>query len=129
MLDLLLDREVHDEEEDFTAVGSETMLGKLQDAMLSLRQRGVGESKLVIENQDDSIRVHSCHSPVREVEVLRDHDHDVPWLKGGIVVQPRQQMVAEHFHLADRTVARMDADRIILILDHQLRLANASLPE
>ena len=60
---------------------------------------------------------------------IRDHDHDVPWLKGGIVVQPRQQMVAEHFHLADRTVARMDADRIIRILDHQLRLANASLPE
>ena len=91
MLDLLLDRDAHDEQEDFTAADSGTMLGRLQDAMLSLRQRGVGDPKLVIENPDGSIRVHSCHSAVREVEVLRDHL--LAWLNDDPALQPRDIVV------------------------------------
>lgn len=72
-----------------------TMLGCLQADVLALRRRGarrgddaprVGPAPLpaaVLDPADDSIRVHVCHTPMREVEVLHDqildlvHEHGV----------------------------------------------------
>ena len=47
----------------------ETLLGFIQQDILNLRER---EEKKSISPQDLSIQIHSCHGPMREVEVLRD---------------------------------------------------------
>ena len=47
----------------------QTLLGFIQQDILNLRER---EEKKSISLQDPSIQIHSCHSPMREVEVLRD---------------------------------------------------------
>ena len=53
--------------------GEETLLSSIQADILNLRDRGrVGTGKKKINEADHSIQVHSCHSPMREVEVLQD---------------------------------------------------------
>ncbi len=55
--------------------GTEDMLATLQADVLSLRHRRPGNSDapaLPLAPGDDSIAIHACHSPMREVEVLRD---------------------------------------------------------
>ena len=52
-----------------------SMLATLQDDMLHLRHRGAPEAEveaLALDPGDESFRLHACHSPMREVEVLRD---------------------------------------------------------
>ena len=53
----------------------ETVLSALNSDILNLRNRGQkaeDEPPLPVNSEDDSVRIHSCHSPMREVEVLRD---------------------------------------------------------
>ena len=51
-----------------------TMLGRLQSDILRLIDRGrPGCEPHVFTPSDRSIQVHACHSPTRELEVLRDH--------------------------------------------------------
>lgn len=51
-----------------------TLLRQIQLDILHLRDRGVDPAYPALElPDDDSVRVHSCHSPLRELEVLRDH--------------------------------------------------------
>jgi exodeoxyribonuclease V gamma subunit len=63
----------------------QSMLRVLQSDMLNLRVRGearaassddpradADDERLPLDLEDRSIRVHSCHSPMREVEVLRE---------------------------------------------------------
>lgn len=59
--------------ERFITPEGDTLLHSLQADMRALRDRGSPEEKRypVAEN-DGSIEVHSCHSPMREVEVLHD---------------------------------------------------------
>jgi len=57
--------------------GRPCLLNTLQSDILTLTNRCVGadspdELPLVVDDADDSISVHSCHGPMREVEVLRD---------------------------------------------------------
>jgi exodeoxyribonuclease V gamma subunit len=47
----------------------ENLLASIQQDILNLHER---EEKKKISGQDLSIQIHSCHSPMREVEVLRD---------------------------------------------------------
>ena len=74
-LDLLL-TEIADaviDDAGFDASGSATLLGRVQDAILELREidpRSVGTAADGV--LDRSIEVHSCHSLAREVEVLHD---------------------------------------------------------
>lgn len=49
----------------------ESLLAKLQSDVLNLTARGK-EQKTPIDLRDRSIQIHSCHSPMREVEVLSD---------------------------------------------------------
>lgn len=50
-----------------------TMLQVVQSDILNLKERRTGEQeKPVISGRDRSIQVHSCHSTMREVEVLYD---------------------------------------------------------
>jgi len=54
--------------------GEGTVLAAVQSDILNLRDRSRPElSGMAIRPDDESIRIHSCHSPMREVEVLHDH--------------------------------------------------------
>ncbi len=72
-LDALVDLEVP-EEPLFEAPPEDTLLHRLQADMLHLRDRG-GEHhpRAELDPDDRSITIASCHSPLREVEALRDH--------------------------------------------------------
>lgn len=51
----------------------ENLLGKIQADILNLREPKSATEKVVLTPEDQSIQIHSCHSPMREVEVLYDH--------------------------------------------------------
>lgn len=58
---------------DPARAGEGTLLASIQSDILNLRERGLAEGgKKTLREEDDSIQVHSCHSPMREVEVLQD---------------------------------------------------------
>jgi exodeoxyribonuclease V gamma subunit len=62
------------EQHDFFAdPGEKNLLSCIQGDILNLRDRSMrGNGKKGIDEADDSIQVQSCHSPMREVEVLHD---------------------------------------------------------
>ncbi len=52
---------------------SVSLLACIKDDILNLRDRGAaGEQKTTLAAADRSVQIHSCHSPMREVEVLHD---------------------------------------------------------
>ncbi|PKN60195.1 MAG: exodeoxyribonuclease V subunit gamma, partial [Deltaproteobacteria bacterium HGW-Deltaproteobacteria-11] len=57
----------------FADPGEATLLQAIQSDILNLRERGrSGLPKTRIAPLDRSLRIHSCHSPMREVEALHD---------------------------------------------------------
>jgi exodeoxyribonuclease V gamma subunit len=67
---LLLDRlDAVNEKESFVPPGEETLLGQLQADIFHLREP---ENRRAIAPGDDSLQVHCCHGPMRELEVLHD---------------------------------------------------------
>ncbi len=60
-----------EEHEHFTDPGEETLLRAVQSDILHLREPGRSGGR-TLRSEDDSIRIHACHSPLREVEVLHD---------------------------------------------------------
>jgi exodeoxyribonuclease V gamma subunit len=58
--------------ESFTEVPQDSLLHTIQADILTLRDRADSGGKAMIAPADDSLRIHSCHSPMREVEVLYD---------------------------------------------------------
>ncbi len=57
----------------FTSPGEDTVLHRLQTDILALTESDPlpgGDGKYPV---DESVQVHACHSPMREVEVLHDH--------------------------------------------------------
>ena len=71
---------IHDvvgiEQERYRDVEERDLLSAIQADILNLRERGVnagdGDAKTLLSNDDRSVEIHSCHSPMREVEVLQD---------------------------------------------------------
>lgn len=61
-----------DEEEFFTPAPAPGVLGVIQGDMLALQERGRDLPALTLAPEDTSLRIHVCHSPLREVEVLHD---------------------------------------------------------
>ena len=51
--------------------GEESLLTGIQSDILNLRERGL-EKRTEVSFQDRSVQIHSCHSPMREIEVLQD---------------------------------------------------------
>jgi exodeoxyribonuclease V gamma subunit len=88
---LLLVHDVQDAPEHFAEPAGGTLLGGLQAAMNALQCRPEGGSRTQLAKTDDSLRVHSCHSPQREVEVLRDHL--LAWFQDEPELQPRDVVV------------------------------------
>ena len=62
------------EQELFIDVPARDMLSCIQSDILLLRDRGRKEDNpLTITGDDGSVEIHSCHSPMREMEVLKDN--------------------------------------------------------
>jgi len=61
--------------DSFEDGGEKNILSAVQSDMLNLRDRGRKEDdpQLSISHDDSSIQIHSCHSRMREVEVLYDN--------------------------------------------------------
>jgi exodeoxyribonuclease V gamma subunit len=65
------------EPELYVDPGNGSMLSRLQADIFALRSRGSEDvSRLEIDASDESIVVHACHGPMREVEVLHDQLRD-----------------------------------------------------
>jgi len=76
----------------FEATGQEHLLSCIQTDILNLEDSLTGESaKKVITAKDDSVQVHSCHSPLRELEVL--YDHLLDWFERDPNLAPRDILV------------------------------------
>lgn len=69
--DQLVDIETADHDEEFVFAEGRSALAALQTDILSL-QEGQGNIDAETESNAPSLQVHSCHSPMREVEVLND---------------------------------------------------------
>ena len=71
LFDVLQDFEV-EEVDGFVEIAQDSMLACVQSDILNLRNP-VPENKRVVDPVDNSLQIHSCHSPMREVEVLYDN--------------------------------------------------------
>ncbi|MBL4632396.1 MAG: exodeoxyribonuclease V subunit gamma, partial [Kofleriaceae bacterium] len=59
-------------EDLYVEPGASSMLSVLQADILDSRCRGTSETPASEQTEDASISIHSCHSPMREMEVLHD---------------------------------------------------------
>jgi exodeoxyribonuclease V gamma subunit len=76
----------------FEDPGEGTLLACIQSDCLCLRDRGRGDAlRTMILPEDDSVQLHSCHSPVRELEVL--NDHLLSWFERDPTLTPRDILV------------------------------------
>ncbi len=106
---------------DPDAVASDaSMLAVVQSDILNLRRRGDGDDeapRATIARDDDSIAIHSCHGPMREVEVLYDtlldRFREDPTLRPSdiVVMTPDIETYAPYIEAVFGTV-RDDARRI-----------------
>ena len=55
----------------FFEPGEDTLLTAIQSDILNLRERDAS-GRTLIDPSDRSVQIHSCHSPMREMEVLQD---------------------------------------------------------
>ncbi|MDB6028749.1 MAG: helicase/exodeoxyribonuclease gamma subunit, partial [Verrucomicrobiales bacterium] len=78
--------------ERFSDPGESTLLSTIQSDILHLQDRGTTECpRQVLSESDDSIQIHSCHSPMREMEVL--HDCLLDWFERDPQLSPRDILV------------------------------------
>ena len=68
----MLDKNGYDDESRFDNPGCDSLLHTIQSDILSLKDRADDGDKYVLRDDDTSVQVHSCHSPMREVQVLYD---------------------------------------------------------
>jgi exodeoxyribonuclease V gamma subunit len=108
--------------------GGGSLLSQIQSDVLNLRDRGAdGADKAAVSAGDDSIQVHSCHSPMREVEVLQDRilellDRDPSLTPADILVMTPEIETYAPFIEAVFSVPRGDRRRIpFSIADRGLR--------
>lgn len=60
------------ENERFIEPSEASLLAAIQSDILNLRERGMTAAVTAVAPEDRSVQVHSCHSAMREVEVLHD---------------------------------------------------------
>ncbi|HOX55971.1 MAG TPA: exodeoxyribonuclease V subunit gamma [Candidatus Paceibacterota bacterium] len=91
-LNLVLDAADWDEQTLFSDPPEENLLQNIQADIFHLRDRGRDDCpRLAISETDASLRVHACHSPLREVEVL--YDHLLDWFEHDRTLRPRDVLV------------------------------------
>ena len=110
--ELLLDSGDWQDDAQFHPPGTDSLLHAIQDDLLHLRDRGrapadfgfripeadledgpqaAAGAVLPIGAEDRSLQVHSCHSPLREIEVLADHL--LAWFQQDPTLTPRDILV------------------------------------
>ncbi len=63
-----------EEFDSFIEPKENTMLSRIQTDIFHLREpEEESGKKIILSERDDSIQIHSCHSPLRETEILHDH--------------------------------------------------------
>lgn len=62
----------HEADSFFSLPESSSVLAQLQRDIYQLHNPDTQQLKRVIDDEDDSILCHACHSPLREIEVLHD---------------------------------------------------------
>ena len=91
-LNLVLEAGDWDEDQAFSEPPETDLLQHIQADLFHLRDRGREDCpRLPIGRTDASLRVHSCHSPLREVEVL--YDHLLDWFARDPQLAPRDVLV------------------------------------
>jgi exodeoxyribonuclease V gamma subunit len=92
-----------DETRYFENPGEANMLACLQTDILTRQNRPLDYADIkIVSPQDTSVRIHSCHSPMREIEVLHDHLLDLfetdPALRPGdiLVMAPDIEIYAPY---------------------------------
>ena len=91
-LNLVQDTGDWDERGLFPEAATKNLLQNVQADICQLRDWGRDSGvRVAIASGDDSLRVHSCHSPLREVEVL--HDHLLHWFECDRTLTPRDVLV------------------------------------
>ena len=91
-LNLVLETGDWQDRSSFPETEAENLLQHIQADLFHLRDRGQDDcGKITIAPTDDSLRVHSCHGPMREVEVL--HDHLLDWFARDPALTPRDVLV------------------------------------
>jgi exodeoxyribonuclease V gamma subunit len=61
------------QEDLYGEAGGTSLLAAIQSDILNLRGAEEGENERQIGPDDRSVQIHSCHSPLREIEVLHDN--------------------------------------------------------
>ena len=61
------------QEERYREPGEETLLRAIQSRILNLEEGGEGCERHPVADEDISVQIHSCHSPLREMEALHDN--------------------------------------------------------
>lgn len=67
-----MDEVIPDEDDLWDLPAKDTVLGLIKNDILELKN-GPDSGKYPVDPGDRSIAIHSCHSPMREIEVLRDN--------------------------------------------------------
>ncbi len=75
----------------FAFPGEDTLLSCVQGDILQLQERGLDAPAWMLSPADRSVQIHSCHSPMREVQVLHDQLLDLFQRQPGL--QPRDIVV------------------------------------
>ena len=81
---------VNEEIEDFQIPTQNNLLAHIQRAILNLEERQAGD-QIEIRRDDCSIQIHNCHSPLRELQVLRDHL--LEWFASDSTLSPQDILV------------------------------------
>lgn len=87
-LNVLLAQTEFNNFDDFAEPGDDTLLHSLQSDILKLR---APDGTRRLRPDDDSVMIHSCHSPLRELEVLQDQLLD--WFARDPSLTPRDILV------------------------------------
>ncbi len=90
-LRLVTDLQMVDEEIDsFQIPAPKNLLGHVQRAILNLEEPQTAEL-IEISRADRSIKIHNCHSPLRELQVLREHL--LEWFANDSTLSPQDILV------------------------------------
>ena len=81
---------VNEEVDDFQIPAGENLLGQVQRAILNL-ENNLADAQIEISHADRSIQIHNCHSPLRELQVLREHL--LEWFANDSTLSPQDILV------------------------------------
>lgn len=82
------------EHSDFVEPGGDSVLSMVQSDLLNLNDPSMGGDATLLRKpgaDDDSLQIHSCHTPLRELEVLQDRILD--WMQRCPELSPRDIVV------------------------------------